>query len=53
MYNYNNNKNSSCQNEFPQQPPHQQQQKRDQHKAETSGNYAKLAVEEFVTLGEI
>ena len=33
-----------------QRPPHQQQQTRDQHEAQTPGNFAKLAAEEFATL---
>ena len=36
-----------------QPPPHHQQHQRDQHKAETPGNCAKLAAEEFATLGKI
>ena len=41
------------QNRIAQQPPHQQQQTRDQHEAQTPGNCAKLAAEEFATLGKI
>ena len=40
------------QNRIAQQPPHQQQQKRDQHKAKRTGNCAKLVAEKFSTLGE-
>ena len=36
-----------------QPPPHQQQKQRDQHKAKTPGNCAKLAAGEFATLGKI
>ena len=41
------------QNRIAQQPPHQQQRTRDQHEAQTPGNFAKLAAEEFATLGKI
>ena len=41
------------QNRIAQRPPHQQQQTRDQHEAQTQGNFAKLAAEEFATLGKI
>ena len=41
------------QNRIAQRPPHQQQQTRDQHEAQTPGNFAKLAAEEFATLGKI
>ena len=41
------------QNRIAQRPFHQQQQTRDQHEVQTSGNCAKLAAEEFATFGEI
>ena len=40
------------QNQIAQQPSHQQQQTRYQHEAQTPGNCAKLAAEEFATLGK-
>ena len=41
------------QNRIAQRPPHQQQRTRDQHEAQTQGNFAKLAAEEFATMGKI
>ena len=41
------------QNQIAQQPSHHQQQTRDQHEAQTPGNCAKFAAEEFATLGKI
>ena len=38
---------------FTQPPPHHHQQQRDQHEAQIPGNCAKLAAEEFATLGKI
>ena len=38
-------------NRITQQPPNQQQRTRDQHEAQTPGNFAKLAAEEFATMG--
>ena len=40
-------------NRIAQRPPHQQQRTRDQHEAQTQGNFAKLAAEEFATMGKI
>ena len=39
-------------NQIAQRPTHQQQQTRDQHEAQTLGNCAKLAADEFATLGK-
>ena len=41
------------QNRIAQRPPHQQQRTRDQHETQTQGNFAKLAAEEFATMGKI
>ena len=40
-------------NRIAQRQPHKQQRPRDQHEAQTPGNCAKLAAEEFATLGKI
>ena len=54
MYNYNNKNSSTVEIKmvFPQRSPHHHQQQRDQHEAQTPGNCAKLAAEEFATLGK-
>ena len=40
-------------NRIVQRPPQQQQRTRDQHEAQTQGNFVKLAAEEFATMGKI
>ena len=47
------NKTYQSRNQIAQRPPHHQQQTGDQHEVQTPGNCAKLAAEEFATLGKI